>query len=350
MKSYDEFLFKSNSKEKTYPATQQSNFEEQNRQNSVYYTKEESALRKSKFNEMLDFISITNGMTITNDGWTLPATKPKGVECGKWAHKGCLNLEGHKNSEWKGKVFVKTYQKSCFKPSCELCVKKWAGREANRATRRIEEYAKISGSKPKHIVVSVPAWKYDLDYKSMKKEVHKALKEVGCHDYSLVYHPFRKNIQERFWYFSPHFHVIGFGWIAGTKELFDKQGWVVKNLGIRQGSEIFQTYFYLLSHCGIKPKNHTIIWFGKVSYSKLKVDEDPEISACPVCKAKLRLIYYSGSLWAPPPETEMELFCNPDGWHLLERVKPIDIRTFAEKSHDRVNYELYYANKGVCLN
>ena len=67
-------------------------------------------------------------MTITHDGWTLPSTKPKGVSCGEWSHKGCLDVHAHRHSEWKGMVFVKTYRKSCFKPSCELCVKKWAGR------------------------------------------------------------------------------------------------------------------------------------------------------------------------------------------------------------------------------
>ena len=41
-------------KKKAYPATQQSNFEEQKRQNGVYYDKEESALNKSKFDEMSD--------------------------------------------------------------------------------------------------------------------------------------------------------------------------------------------------------------------------------------------------------------------------------------------------------
>jgi hypothetical protein len=349
--TYTNSLFKiTQDNSETYPATQQSNFEEQKRQNDVYYGKEESALRKSKFDEMLDFISTTNGMIISNDGWTLPSTQPKGKDCGKWSHKGCLDVEAHRHSEWKGKVFVKTYKKSCFKPSCELCVKKWAGREANRATRRIEQYAENSGLKAKHIVVSVPYWKYDLDYKSMKKEVRKVLKEVGCHDFSLVYHPFRKNVQERFWYYSPHFHVVGFGWIAGTKEIFDKEGWIVKNLGIRRGIEVFQTYFYLLSHCGIKPKNHTVIWFGNISYSKLKVMEEPETNVCPVCNAKLRPIYYSGSLWAPPPEAEIELFCNPDGWNLLSRVKPIDTRTSTEKTHDIVNYHLHYANKGISFN
>ncbi|MHB8546603.1 MAG: hypothetical protein ACYDAJ_07550 [Nitrosotalea sp.] len=333
----------------TYPATQQSNFEEQNRQNAVYYGKEESAIHRSKFHQMLDFIATTNGKEISHDGWTLPATKSKGVDCGKWSYKGCLDLEAHKNSEWKDNVFVKTYKKSCFKPSCEVCVMKWAGREANRATRRIEAYAKISKQKPKHIVVSVPFWEHGLDYKSMKKQARKVLKEVGCRDYSLVFHPFR--IKEGIWYYSPHFHIIGFGWIAGTKEEFDKSGWLVKNLGVREKEgEIFQTYFYLLSHCGIKPKNHTVIWFGNMSYSKLKVEEEPEITACPVCKAKLRPIYYSGSLWAPPPETEMELFCNPDGWHLLSRVKPIDTRASTEKTHDMIDYHLYYANKGVSLN
>ena len=75
-----------------------------------------------------------NWLKIEHDGWHLPAIEEPKEDCGKWLTKGCLNHENH-HGEFKGKIFVKTFQKSCYRASCMTCYKKWMGRESNKATR-----------------------------------------------------------------------------------------------------------------------------------------------------------------------------------------------------------------------
>lgn len=317
----------------------------------VQETETYPAFERSKFDEIIDLIHTTNGKEVMYEGWRLPSTQPKKEDCGEWKFKGCLNVAAHKNSDHSGKAFVKTFQKCCFRASCELCVKKWAGRESNKATRRIEKYSKLSGKPAKHVVVSVPTWLHNLDHKTMKKEAYRILKKVGSIGGAMIFHPFRFNKLEQFWYYSPHFHIVGFGWIDGTHELYNKEGWVVKNLGLRKS--VFYTFLYQLSHCGIKEKTHSLVWFGDLSYSKLKMEKEPEIDICPICSDKLRPVYYCGLLGAPPPECECELFVDPEGWHVLEnkpRVFHLKKKTLLERLDDIINHELYDANKGVYTN
>lgn len=185
----------------------------------------------------------------------------------------------------------------------------------------------------------------------MKKEAYRILKKVGAIGGAMIFHPFRFNDLEQFWYYSPHFHILGFGWIDGTQELYNKEGWIVKNKGLR--NSVFGTFLYQLSHCGIKERTHSLVWFGDLSYSKLKMEKEPETDICPLCRAKLRPLYYCGLLGAPPPECECEIFVEPEGWNILENRPKIikrEEKPFLEKLHARINRELYYANKGVCLN
>jgi hypothetical protein len=239
---YKKSAFKLNEKQETYPA-----------------------FKRSKFDEMIDLIHMTNGNEIFHNGWKLPSIELPREDCGKWKFKGCLDVKAHEKSDFKGKVFIKTFQKCCFRASCEICVKKWAGRDANKATRRIEKYSNLSKKPAKHIIVSVPNWHYNLDYKSMKKEVYRILKKVGAIGGTMIFHPFRFNDIMQLWYYSPHFHILGFGWIDSTRELYNNEGWIVKNKGLR--NSIFGTLLYQLSHCGIKERTHSLVWFGDLSYS-----------------------------------------------------------------------------------
>ena len=288
-----------------------------------------------------------NWLTIENDGWHLPATKEPKDDCGKWLTKGCLNVPGHKNSEFPGKVFIKTFQKSCYRASCEVCYRKWMARESNKATRRIKKYEKLSKKPAKHIVISVPSWKYFIPIKEMRKEAYKILKSVNAIGGSLIFHPFRYNRDYRQWYYAPHFHCIGFGWISNTEEVYNKHGWIVKNKGTRDS--VFATFYYQLSHAGTKQGYHSVTWFGDLSYSKLKVEEEPNPDVCPLCSAKLRPIYYYG-LYAnvPPPEMEVEMYLDPEGWHILES-KPFLRSEISKEDFEKIRIArtLYSSNKGI---
>jgi len=221
------------------------------------------ASKRSKF---LDLNKNTNWYSIEHDGWHLPAIEDKREDCGKWLTKGCLNVKAHEGTQFAGKVFIKTFQRWCFRASCEECSRKWRGREANKATRRIEAYIKKSKDKPKHIIISVPNWLYHKPINELRKDAYKILSKVNAVGGTLICHPFRYHKEIKQWYFSPHFHVIGFGWIENTKEIYHKEGWVVKNLGVRKS--VFGTFHYQLSHAGVKKGFHTLVWFGRLSRAK----------------------------------------------------------------------------------
>ena len=272
----------------------------------------------SKRSEIFDVMHESqNWFSIEHDGWKLPATKEKREDCGKWFTKGCLNVSAHNGTEYPGKVYIKSFQKSCYRAACEVCYKKWMARDSNKATRRIEKYEKKSPESAKHIIVSPPSWIHHKPVRELRKEAYKILKKVGAIGGALIYHPFRYDKDSKSWYFSPHFHIVGFGWISNVSEMYHKDGWIVKNKGLRDST--FAMFYYQLSHAGVKHGYHTITWFGDLSYSKLKVEDDPNSDQCPLCSAKLRLVFHYGLFgWVPPPEVEGEFYVDPEGWRIVE--------------------------------
>jgi len=149
------------------------------------------------------------------------------------------------------------------------------------------------------------------------------------------------------WYYSPHFHVIGFGWIENTVENYQKNGWVVKNKGFRDST--FATFYYQLSHAGIKKQNHTLVWFGNLSYSKLKVEkEEIERNICSYCHAKLREVEPYGLFYCKPPDIEIELLVDLIGWRYVELEYPKHTeKNPKEYLEYRLNRQLYIANSGL---
>jgi hypothetical protein len=285
----------------------------------------------------------SNWHVVEQDGWHLPATKEKRDDCGKWQTKGCLNVSAHVGSAWEGKVFVKSYQKSCYRADCEICYKKWMGRESNKATRRIEKYQELSEKQAKHVVISVPNWLQYVPASNLRKKAYSILKEVGCIGGTLIFHPFRFDKDANRWYYSPHFHVVGFGWISNVEEVYNKNGWIVKNKGFR--NSVFATFYYQLSHAGIKKGYHTLTWFGDLSYSKLKIEKEPNPDTCPLCNAKLRPVFHYGLFGSvPPPETCIEMFVDPEGWHIVES------KTKSEQNHRVCNCSACCGGKKKCLN
>jgi len=301
----------------------------------------------SKRSEIFDQMHESqNWFSIQHDGWHLPATIDAHEWCGKWFAKGCLDVAAHAETAAKGKAFVRTFQRSCYRADCEICYKKWLAREANKATTRIEKYEQKSGKHAKHIIVSVPKWEYGKSKKELAKECYKILKQVGCIGGTTIFHPFRYNKDFREWYYSPHFHVIGFGWIECVVENYQRNGWVVKNKGVREST--FATFYYQLSHAGIKKHNHALTWFGDLSYSKLKIKkEELESNLCPYCKAKLREVEPYGLFAVKPPDIDIELLVEPEGWRIVESTFEKSTLSKEERREFVLQKELYYANKGI---
>ncbi len=168
------------------------------------------------------------------------------------------------------------------------------------------------------MVLSVSSWDYELDYKKMKQKARKILKEIKIRGGSTIFHPFRFNKKLRCWYYSPHFHVVCFGFLprGSLAEAYHQNGWFVKYLGVRKS--VFATFYYLLSHCGIRHRIRSVSWFGDLSYSKLEKENLPDYNRCPLCNRKLVEIYYKG--WDPPVPSEsfFEGFVDAPGWYTVE--------------------------------
>ena len=224
-----------------------------------------------------------NQSEIEYDDWHLPGQKDQKSDCGQWSYMGCLNKHEHPN----GEIFLKPFQKSCFRADCEKCCFKWLGRSSSKSTKRMKLYEKQSKKIAKHIIISVPYWDYYKPKKEIAKKAYQVLKEVKADSGLIIFHPFRYHKDSDMWYYAPHFHVIGFGWVENVVETYQKYGYIIKNLGKRE--TLFGTIYYQLSHCGIKKHNHSLVYFGDCSYSKLIVEEEEQESKiCPHCKEYLQ--------------------------------------------------------------
>jgi hypothetical protein len=234
-------------------------------------------------------------------------------ECGSWRTKGCLNVEAHVQDgileAMAGKVFIRRYRNSCHRAECPTCYKSWAMREAEKIVYRLAGCRGVGRSI--HVIVSVPRGWYSKSLSKIRAKVYSVSKMSGILGGSVIFHAERQAKLTKKWYFSPHFHIIGYGWVRGTKEGYIKHGFVVKNVGIRR--TVLGTAFYQLSHASVSSKHHAVTWFGKMSYNNLHVlpmVKDPEV--CPICGQLLRDLWYFGS--EDLPEVEGDFWLDPEGW------------------------------------
>jgi hypothetical protein len=253
--------------------------------------------------------------------------------CGKVVTlKGCLRVELHNRvtldgKDFRGKVFVHRVRFSCGKPSCPVCFKHgWAVREAGNIERRLTEngkYGKGFGrwGMIEHIIVAVPPKFYGLSLEALRGKVVKILADRGVIGGCLIYHGFRYNLR-KYWYFSPHFHVLGFirggykcrgcakvletgkcgvenrncdGFVNRSYRCYEKDDCIVKVKGKRK--TVFGTAWYQLNHSSVKAgavRFHVATWFGVCSYRKLKVTVEMNSRICPICKHDVIDIRYFG--------------------------------------------------------
>jgi hypothetical protein len=213
-------------------------------------------------------------------------------------------------------AYVKVKKRSCGRPECPKCYESWAAREAKRIERRISAY-KMRRGKPIHFMVSPSERDWSLSLDELRGRAYAIAQDVGFLGGSCLFHPFREDEPTKRWYVSPHFHMIGYGWIRGSKQTFERSGWVTKNLGVRES--VSATAFYQLSHAGVwygGGRRHTVTWFGCLSYSKLRVKpEAKEVEKCPLCQEELVKLLWSGDLGScPVPDKIGEYFVEPKGW------------------------------------
>lgn len=254
--------------------------------------------------------------------------------CGVYtSHIGCLDVGEHEGKlldgiDCSGKIFVRKVRCSCHKPSCPICYESWGAREAHKIEARLLEASKVWGL-VEHLSVSVPPERYHMSLDSCRAFILKALVARGIVGGCMIFHFFRWNKYRKFWYRSPHFHVLGFikggfgkcrlcknricegrnkeylrcsGFNAVTRRLFfESDGVICKVAEDESGvagerKSVFRTAQYQLSHASIKlnsKRAHAVWWFGVCSYRKLKVKAEKVKAVCPICNGRLGRIRYN---------------------------------------------------------
>ncbi|MBM3910807.1 MAG: hypothetical protein FJ356_04075 [Thaumarchaeota archaeon] len=262
---------------------------------------------------------IKNWNNIRFDEFRLPGTKEAHYWCAEWKTLGCVNDKEHKLKGYGNKAFVNHFQRFCYRPDCKECYQKWIDRESDRATKRIKKYQRISGERPIHVVLSPSQNNSNPPEKLLRKQAMMILKEVNVKDGALILHPWRFDRTKSEWYSSPHYHFVGFGWFRNLELVARKYGWKVLYKGVR--GNIFGTFQYLLSHCGIKDKRHAITWLGKLSYGKLKVEKTTKSNKCSICSKELVPIYYAGTHPVIPPDKPFLGIIDSEDWYEVKTLK-----------------------------
>ncbi len=218
----------------------------------------------------------------------LPGNGVSYKSCLQFQVKGCTDVS-HRQEYRINQDRVKRILKKCNKLSCPKCWTYAIIKQALSAVDRVE--ATLSFKKNKlwmqnkksriynHLVVSVPKseyHKFETHETRLKAEryIFKKLKGVGIEGGAVIYHPFRftKNLEKA--YFSPHLHILGFGYTDKDEisALYQKTGLFVKSINTFNDSKTaFTTVRYLLSHTGISQNKHRIKYFGEAGNNKFSI-------------------------------------------------------------------------------
>lgn len=289
----------------------------------------------SNYKSYLDTLTKSNvnnlqvAQQIQYKGWELAGqSKPYSIKdgdkstCGKWAYYGCKNTELHTNNlltKIPNPVFIKPTKFNCNRLRCKECYTRASFFRSTKITKRIKDFRKtakyynsnLNHMTETHVVVS-PRVEINDTYISIREKVVKLLRDVGVIGGVLVVHHFRKDAEGNHTKKGLHFHCVGYADRARVdglevKRQFKKENFaIVHNKGRRRSTQ--KTISYLLNHCSINDKHHSITWFGKLSYSNMKIsgglndyEKLEKIRSCPICQSKLVKLTYVG-IDRPPDE------------------------------------------------
>jgi len=279
--------------------------------------------------------------------------------CGEFMTEGCDNNSSHP----KGMLYGQNRKLGCKGKECPKCWDRWLVKEASRITERIEKFRLLAqrkgwrNTKPIHVIVSPPKWKQNISFIELKKEMRKMAKRAGVFGGCFMFHAYRLTKDGKIWYYSPHFHIIGYGWVKNTKKISSDEGWVIKNKGTRDSSaSVYSTVGYQLSHTAIAKGVSSVVWFAELGYrakysSELKPDIiDCHNDTCPYCHQYLLRIELV-SMDRPPPDKEWSGLLEPWQARVVETLDEMFERKFWLKNQIRKrnletdNFESYRDRK-----
>lgn len=261
--------------------------------------------------------------------WYLPGQGEKYPTCGTIHFQGCLDTQHHLHTidpTKRGKAYIKIVKHNCGRAQCPICSRKWMVEATKNIEHRISEGRPERFWNPIHVTVSpqVSEWeKFEnpKEYAKLRRKATRIAKKAGMDGFVIIPHPYRQKKLSKLWRKSPHFHLLGYGWIDGTKEIYEKTGWIVKNHRIRKS--VGATAYYQLSHSGVKQGNHTISWCGSLAWNKIRIPRiRKERQMCPICGAPIMTVSYYGIHFNPLAGKEKGCFyVDSDGWRYKARYR-----------------------------
>lgn len=237
---------------------------------------------------------------VNYQGFRMPGSNPEPTHdtCGNWGYRVCQNISCHPgNGE-----YAKRFRVSCFDAYCPVCKDAWLHRQAKSASEKLKKFAKKYKMPAKHVVwspdTSNPRF-LSMGLRGLRKACRADLKASNFKHFMMIFHMYRDKMigDKKAWYPSPHFHMVGFGWVKNTKEVHQRSGAVVVNLGVRDS--IYNTISYQLSHASIRKGLQTVTWSGDLSYNKAKVQKTRHPELCPYCNYRL-VVMLPTDVFKPP--------------------------------------------------
>ena len=249
----------------------------------------------------------------------------------------------------------------CNEPGCPICFTKFIVQMAQRVTERVQGYkTTYRNNRMYHLILwgEKQGEEYPV-YKTLKdamKEGNRLLKILGVDAAVMWYHAYRireelkpqlrriqanQRLQKKrtkgFWelarenalgigalenyiVYGPHWHCIADGWLIPSKDFnIMTGGGYKKKRYLTSEKAVFETAYYISSHCIREAEKSSVRYFGAISYKMLHrehiYDKIHDV-LCPICKANL-LVFP----------------CNCDGV-LGEKI--------ADKVTEKIRYYLYW--------
>ena len=203
-------------------------------------------------------------------GWMLPGTGMPRDDCGKLVIvKTCDNEDAHAAAGLPDHAPALAIPQSCDRLACPLDFVRSIDQRAAAVTDRIMGCvaARAVGAigegrarrwQPLQAVLSPPPALHEKcktsdGIKELNSTVSDIMESLNLEGGALMFHPWRLNDSESM-YFSPHFHLVGLGYLAMSKvkEVHERTGWVVKfvrSLPTRQ--DVYNVVWYLHTHVGL---------------------------------------------------------------------------------------------------
>ncbi len=291
-------------------------------------TSQKRGVRRSSLAVILPVTESSKPDLITREDFRykyLSGNRPEVTKdtCGKWVYWGCLESHNHgkiliqgqktlQGSKAKRQDWIKASRLSCGKLDCPVCYEKACGKQAIKISHRIKQFKWSNRKTTKYYHWTLSPSEIDLtkyNVPQLRKKAIKLAKQSGISGGCLIFHHLRKYNETpqnqtweqgstwkkapASWYLSPHFHIIGVGFTPKQKVLhvYEKHGWITKNLGERES--VRATALYQLSHAYIPEKGHTVVWFGLMSYNSKTFKPKPvpkEKPLCPECNEELKKV------------------------------------------------------------